>query len=81
MAKLTWPELKFEFSPQGISDLCPELHPHLYNMLVDQLEMAWDESKFFEVEIEVPIWEEPYAYFLNVKVEPLDGQVIIERHY
>lgn len=77
MAKLERP--KFELSPQGIVALCHDLPPYFRNLLIDQLEWAWDESDDFEVEIEVPIWEEPYAYFLRVEVSPLDARVTIER--
>lgn len=56
--------------------ICP---PYFRNMLIDQLEWTWDESDDFEVEIEVPMWEEPYAYFLRVEVSPLDERVTIER--
>jgi hypothetical protein len=77
MAELERP--KFEPSPQGIVALCHDLPPYFRNLLIDQLEWAWDESDDFEVEIEVPMWEEPYAYFLRVEVSPLDARVTIER--
>lgn len=77
MVKLESP--KFELSPQGIVALCPGLPPYFRNLLIDQLEWAWDESDDFEVEIEVPMWEEPYTYFLRVMVDPLDEQFTIER--
>lgn len=70
---------KFDLSPECIVNLCPDLPSYSRNMLVDQLEWAWDESEDFEVEIEVPMWEEPYAYFLRVKVVPLDERFTIER--
>ena len=69
----------FKFTPEGIVDLCPNLPEYHHNMLIDALERAWDESEDFEVEIEVPMWEEPYGYFLSVEVSPLDEQVTIER--
>lgn len=69
----------FELSPEGIVALCQDLPPYSRNLLIDQLEWAWDESDDLEVEIEVPMWEEPYGYFLSVKVSPSDEQVTIER--
>lgn len=77
MAKLTRP--KFEITPEGIVAFCHDLHPYSRNLLIDQLEWAWDESEDFEVEIEVPTWEEPYGYFLRVEVFPLDARFTIER--
>lgn len=77
MAKLERP--KFEFSPEGIASLCTDLPPYSRNLLIDQLEWAWDESEDFEVEIEVPMWEEPYAYFLRVEVDHSDKSFTIER--
>lgn len=48
-------------------------------MLVNQLEHVWDESEDFEVETEVPMWEEPYSYFLRIEVAPLVARFTIER--
>ena len=79
MAKLTTHRVMFELSPEGIVAQCPDLPPYSRNLLIDQLEQAWDESDDFEVEIEVPMWEEPYAYFLRVEVSPLDARFTIER--
>ena len=70
---------KFDLSPECIVNLCPDLPSYSRNMLVDQLEWAWDESEDFEVEIEVLMWEEPYTYFLRVKVDPSDKSFTIER--
>lgn len=77
MAKLMKPE--FEISPRGIVALCRDLPECLRPALQNQLERAWNESEDFEVEIEVPMWEEPYAYFLRVEVSPLDERITIER--
>lgn len=71
------PELKF--SPEVIVDLCPDLPEYHRNALIDILEWAWDDHNTFEAEIEVPMREEPYAYFLRVTVDPFNEQVIIER--
>lgn len=69
------PELKF--SPEGIVDLCPDLPEYHRNTLIDTLEWAWDDCNTFEV----PMREEPYAYFLRVEVDPFDEQVTIERSF
>lgn len=79
MAKLTRYEWDFEFSPEGIADLCFGVTSYSRNLLIDQLERAWDESEDFEVEIELAMLEEPYSYFLRVEVCPSDEQVTIER--
>ena len=71
------PELMF--SPEGIVDLCPDLPEYPRNILIDMLELSWDDYNTFEAEIEVPMWEEPYAYFLRVTVDPSDERVTIER--
>ena len=71
------PELKF--SPEGIVDLCPDLPEYHRNILIDMLELSWDDCNTFAAEIEVPMWEEPYGYFLRVTVDPSDERVIIER--
>lgn len=69
------PELKF--SPEGIVNLCPDLPEYHWNTLIDTLEWAWDYCNTFEV----PMWEEPYAYFLRVTVDPLDERITIERSF
>lgn len=79
MAKPTKHEPGFEFSSKGIVNLCPDLPLYFRNMLVDQLEWAWDESEDFEVEIEVPMQEKPYYYLLRVVVDPAVKKVSIER--
>lgn len=73
------PELKF--SPEGIVDLCSDLPEYHRNMLIDTLEWAWDDRNTFEAEIEVPMQEEPYVYFLRVTADPFDEQVTIERSF
>lgn len=73
MNKLMKPE--FDLSPKGIVAFCPDLPTYSRNLLIDQLEMAWDESDDFEV----PMWEEPYGYFLSVKVCLFDARFTIER--
>ena len=70
---------KLKFSPEGIVDLCPDLPEHLRNILIDMLELSWDDINPFEAEIEVPMGGEPYGYFLSVTVDPSDERVTIER--
>lgn len=72
---------KLKFTPEGIVDLCPDLPEHHRDILIDMLELSWDDCNTFKAEIEVPMWEEPYAYFLRVTVDPSDEQVIIERSF
>lgn len=79
MARLTKTGVGFEFSPEGIATLCTDVPSYYRRMLFNALKRAWDESKAFEVELEVSMWEKPYAYFLRVEVDPSDGQVTIER--
>lgn len=79
MAKITNHRLVFELSPEGIVAQCPDLPPYFKNTLIGYLEQAWDESEPFEVEIEVPMWEEPYSYFVRIKVVPSDERFTIER--
>lgn len=73
------PKLEFDFSPYGIVALCPDLPQCLRFALLNQLDLAWDDTWPFEVEVEVPMWEEPYFYFLRIGVSPSDEQVTIER--
>ena len=77
MAKLTKPQ--FEITPEGIVAHCYDLPSYFRKMLVNQLEHVWDESEDFEFETEVPMREEPYSYFLRIKVCPSDDRVTIER--
>lgn len=79
MAKLTKTGVGFEFSPEGIAALCTDVPYYFRKMLFNALKRAWDESETFEVELEVSMWEEPFAYFLRVKVSPLDERFTIER--
>lgn len=79
MAMITNHRLVFELSPEGIVAQCPDLPPYFKNTLIGYLEQAWDESEPFEVELEVPMWEEPYGYFVRIKVDPSDERFTIER--
>lgn len=73
------PELKF--SPESIVDLCSDLPEYHRNMLIDTLEWAWDDFNTFEVEIEVPMREKPYGYFLRITVDPFNERIIMERSF
>ena len=68
-----------DFSPEGIVKLCPELALAMKLALLNRLDKSWCESEPFEVEIDVPMREEPYVYFLRVEVDPATRQVTIER--
>lgn len=69
----------FEFTPENIIDLCPDMPERCRTMLIDSLEWSWDDIHPFEAEIEVPRSTEPYVYLLSIKVDPLNEQVTIER--
>lgn len=71
------PELRF--TPEGIVDLCPDLPEHHRNILIDMLDLSWDDINPFEAEIEVPRSIEPYVYLLKVTVDLFNEQVTIER--
>lgn len=79
MVKLTKTGVSFEFSPEGIAALCTDVPNRSRLAILNALERNWGKSETFEVEIEVPLWEEPYAYFLRVKVDPSDKSFTIER--
>lgn len=69
----------FEFTPENIADLCPDLPERCRTMLIDSLERAWDDCQPFEAEIEVPRSTEPYVLLVvKVTVDPLNEQVTIE---
>ena len=69
----------FDFSPYGIASLCSDVPEYLREFLVSDLQHNWNEAQSFEIEIEVPLYEEPWSYFLTITVDPLDGVVTIER--
>lgn len=69
----------FKFSPEGIVDLCSDLPEHHRNILIDMLDLSWDDINPFEAKIEVPRSTEPYVYLLKVTVDLFNEQVTIER--
>ena len=77
MAKLTRPE--FKFSPGGIASLCPDLPVPMRLALLNQLDLAWNETEPFEVEVEIPLKEHPHVHILNIEVDTVTQQVTIER--
>lgn len=79
MVKLTKTGAGFEFSPEGIAALCTDVPIRSRHAILNALDRNWGETQTFEVEIEVPLWEEPYAYFLRVQVDPCDKSFTIER--
>ena len=77
MAKLT--RLEVDLTPEGIVKLCPDLPVPMRLALLNQLDLAWDESEDFEVEVGIPIREHPHVHILNIAVDPIIQQVTIER--
>jgi hypothetical protein len=45
----------------------------------DDLEVSWDDSDIFTVEVAVPLKETPYMMVLEVTVDPVNELVTIER--
>lgn len=72
---------RFKFTPENIVDLCQDLPEHHRNILIDMLELSWDDINPFEAEIEVPRSTEPYVYLLRLTVDPFDEQVTIGRSF
>lgn len=79
MAKLTKTGVGFEFSPEGIAALCTDVPVSSRLAILNALERAWDESKAFDVEIEIPLDEHPHVHILDIAVDPVTQQFTIER--
>lgn len=79
MNKLTRHETEFEFSPCGIQRLFYDLSLAETHAIYTELKRAWDETKPFEVEVEIPLREHPHVHILNIAVDPVTQQVTIER--
>lgn len=69
----------FKFTPENIVDLCHDLPEHHRDILIDMLELSWDDINPFEAEIKVPRSTEPYVYSLKIVVDLFNEQVTIER--
>lgn len=79
MPKLTRHEWDFEFSPWGIQRLFYDLPLSQGIAIYTELKKVWDETKPFEVEIEIPLKEHPHIHILNIEVDPVTQQVTTER--
>lgn len=79
MPRLTRHEWDFKFSPWGIQRLLYDLPLDQGNAVYQKLKRAWDESKAFEVEVEIPLREHPHVHILTIEVDPTTQQVTIER--
>lgn len=47
--------------------------------LLNQLDLAWNETDAFEVEVEITLKEHPHVHILNIAVDPCVQQVTLER--
>lgn len=68
-----------EFTPEGIAKLCSGLSMPNQLAILNKLDLAWNESKPFDAEIEIPLKEHPHVHILNIEVDPVTQQVTIER--
>lgn len=62
-----------------INDVLSLLTEHEQAIVHYDLETAWDDSKAFTVEVKVPLKEAPYMMTLEVRVDPINESVAIER--
>lgn len=69
----------FDFSPEGIARLCFNLSVPARLAVLNELDLAWNETEPFDVEIEIPLKEHPHVHILNIAVDPITQQVTIER--
>lgn len=69
----------FDFSPEGIARLCSDLSVPVRLAVLNELDTMWNETKPFEVEIEIPLDWHPHVHVLTVAVDPTTQQVTIER--
>lgn len=70
---------EFDFSPEGIARLCVDLSVPARLAVLNELDLAWNETEAFDVEIEIPLKEHPHTHVLNIAVDPATQQVTIER--
>ena len=71
----------FDFSPEGIARLCFDLSVPARLAVLNELDLAWNETEPFDVEIEIPLKEHPHTHVLTVAVDPATQQVTIERRF
>lgn len=69
----------FDLSPEGIARLCFDLSVAARLAVLNELDLAWNETEPFEVEVETPIDWHPHTHVLTVAVDPTTQQVTIER--
>nr|DAM78785.1 MAG TPA: hypothetical protein [Caudoviricetes sp.] len=79
MSILTSLRFGVEVSPEGIAALCTDVPVSSRLAILNALERAWDESKAFDVEIEIPLDEHPHVHILDIAVDPVTQQFTIER--
>lgn len=77
MAQLT--RRGFDLSPEGFARLCSDLSVPVRLAVINELDLAWNETEPFEVEVEIPLKEHPHVHILNIAVDPTTQQVTIER--
>ncbi len=69
----------FDFSPEGIVRLCSDLSVPAHLAVLSELDLAWNETEPFEVEVEIPLDWHPHTHVLTVAVDPTTQQATIER--
>lgn len=69
----------FDFSPECIARLCFDLSVPARLAVLNELDLAWNETEPFEVEVEIPLDWHPHTHVLTVAVDPTTQQVTIER--
>nr|DAR03250.1 MAG TPA: hypothetical protein [Caudoviricetes sp.] len=69
----------FDLSPEGIARLCSDLSVPVRLAVLNELDLAWNETEPFEVEVEIPLDWHPHTHVLTVAVDPTTQQVTIER--
>lgn len=69
----------FDLSPEGIAGLCFDLSVPARLAVLNELDLAWNETEPFEVEVEIPIDWHPHTHVLTITVDPTTQQVTIER--
>lgn len=69
----------FDFSLEGIARLCSDLSVPVRLAVLNKLDTMWNETKPFEVNIEIPLKEHPHVHILTTEVDPTTQQVTIER--
>lgn len=68
-----------DFSPEGIARLCSDLSVPARLAVLNKLDLFWNETKPFEVAVEIPIKEHLHPHLLTIAVNPLFKEVTIER--